>query len=183
MSANARAAEVAAIGRLLADYNNLEVGLLHCVQMGIGDFDRAFKAMFRARGETRRINAAETLALAAYTALGLGADFEVGLAAIRHALRIRNQYAHWTWWDDHSGQLAIANLEDLANEPQPANSFSNLRAYHVSAALLDEQEAFFIYVDRYLAWVNYEGRFLSKKIATRVVPKPAAVARPTLFHP
>src|SRR5882724_11851354 len=114
MPANARAAEVAAIGRLLADYNNLEVGLLHCVQMGIGDFDRAFKAMFRARGEARRINVGETLALAAYTVLGLGTDFQTGLAAIRHALSIRNQYAHWTWWDDHSGELAIANLEDLA---------------------------------------------------------------------
>ena len=183
MAANARAAEVEAIGRLLADYNNLEVGLLHCVQMGIGDFDRAFKAMFRARGEARRINVAETLAHAAYTALGLGADFQVGLAAIRHALRIRNQYAHWTWWDDNSGQLAIANLEDLANEPQPVNDFANLRAYHVSAALLDEQKAFFAYVDRCLMWVNYEGQFLSKKIRTRGFPKPAVVAEPALFLP
>jgi len=45
MAANARVAEVMAIGRLLADYNNLEIGLLHCIQQGIGDFDRAFKTM------------------------------------------------------------------------------------------------------------------------------------------
>jgi hypothetical protein len=49
MVANARSAEVTAIGRLLTDYNNLEVGLLHCVQQGIGDFDRAFKTMFAKR--------------------------------------------------------------------------------------------------------------------------------------
>lgn len=61
MAANARAAEVGAIGRLLADYNNLEIGLLHCVQQGICDFDRAFKTMFGVRGETKRINAAQSL--------------------------------------------------------------------------------------------------------------------------
>jgi hypothetical protein len=183
MAANARAAEVTAIGRILADYNNLEVGLLHCVQMGIGDFDRAFKSMFRERGETKRINVAEKLALAAYTALGLDEDFRVGLAAIRHALKVRNQYAHWTWWDDYSGQLAIANLEDLALEPQLVKDFSNLRAHHVSAALLAEQQAFFAYVDRCLAWVNFEGRFRSKTIERPVVTKPAAIAEPALFLP
>ena len=46
---------VAAIGRLLTDYNNLEISLLHCVQKGIGDFDCAFKKMFGERGETNRI--------------------------------------------------------------------------------------------------------------------------------
>ena len=58
------AAEGAAVGRLLAGYSNVEVGLLHCVVAGRGgDLDTVLKKMFRVRGETRRINEAEKLAL------------------------------------------------------------------------------------------------------------------------
>ena len=151
----------------MAEYNNLEIGLLHCVQMGIGDFNYAFKKMFAARGETKRINAARDLAKAAYHGLGLGADFDAGMDAIRHALQIRNQYAHWTWWDDNSGQLAIANLEDLAREPNAISGFDQLRVHHIDMPLLEAQQAYFVYVDRALAWVNFEGRFLRGDIRTR----------------
>ncbi|WP_253708570.1 hypothetical protein [Bradyrhizobium sp. WD16] len=126
MAANARVAEVTAIGRLLADYNNLEIGLLHCVQQGIGDFDRAFKTMFGVRGETKRINAAQNLGHPAYQKLGLEADFDLAITAIRRALQIRNQYAHWTWWDDSSGRLAIANLEELAKDSNTISDFDRL---------------------------------------------------------
>jgi hypothetical protein len=181
MCANARLKEVSAIGHLLADYNNLEVGLLLCVQFGINDFDFAFKKMFGARGETARIDIAEKLGLNAFIALGLGAEFQEGVAAIRHALKIRNQYAHWTWWDDFTGQLAIANLEDLAKDTQPIKDFSRLRGHHVSESLLSQQSAFFAYVDLCLTWVNQETQFLTGKSATRFV-KPPVVPAPDLFH-
>jgi hypothetical protein len=122
MAANARSAEVTTIGRLLTGYNNLEVGLLHCVQQGIGDFDRAFKTMFAKRGETARVIAAQAIGRPAYQALGLVEDFDLAITTIRHAMKIRHQYAHWTWWDDNSGQLAIANLEDLAKNPGPVDN-------------------------------------------------------------
>jgi hypothetical protein len=88
MAANARVAEVTAVGRILAEYNNLEIGLLHCVQMGTGNFDQTFKTMFRVRGETARINAARDLGRATYQGLGLEADFDTAIDAIRHALKI-----------------------------------------------------------------------------------------------
>jgi hypothetical protein len=176
-------AEVTAIGRILAEYSNLEIGLLHCVQMGIGNFDHAFRTMFGKRGETQRINAAETLGRSAYQALGLDADFGLAISAIRYALQIRNQYAHWTWWDDKSGQLAIANLEDLAKDPNPISDFYGLQTHHVDMPLLEAQQEFLVYVDRCLAWVNYEGRYVTGKIRRRVVRKPAPVAMPPLFHP
>ncbi len=148
MAANARVAEVTAIGWILAEYNNLEIGLLHCVQLGIGNFDHAFKTMFGVRGETKRIFAARDLARTTYDALGLGADFDTAIDAIRHALQIRNQYAHWTWWDDYSGQLAIANLEDLAKDPNVVSDFDRLQVHHVDMPLLQAQQEFFVYVDR-----------------------------------
>jgi hypothetical protein len=183
MAANSRAAEVNAIGRLLTDYNNLEVGLLHCVQQGIGDFDRTFKSMFVTRGLAPRINAAQELGHPAYNALGIGADFDLAIAAIHHALRIRNQYAHWSWWDDSSGQLAIANLEDLAKDPEPVSNLDRLRVHHVDMPLLQAQLDFFVYVDLLLGWLNYEGRYLTNKIKHRFGPRPTPLASPPLNHP
>jgi hypothetical protein len=183
MTANTRVAEVTAIGRILADYNNLEIGLLHCVQQGIGDFDRAFKTMFAVRGETKRISAAGNLGRPAYQALGLEKDFDLAIDAIRHALKIRNQYAHWTWWDDRSGQLAIANLEDLAQDPSTVSDFDRLRVHHVDIPLLQMQQNFFVYVDQFVVWVNYEGRYLAGKLKSPLLSKPAPVAPPALTNP
>ncbi len=182
MAANERVQEVRAIGRLLAEYNNLEIDLLNCVQMGIGNFDLAFKKMFRERGETKRINIACELGRTAYKKLGLEAEFLHGIEEIRYALQIRNQYAHWTWWDDHSGTLALANLEDLAKESSVVTGLDKLHVHHVDMPLLNAQQAFFIYVDHWLAWVNYEGRFLTKQLDKRHYPKPIVVERPALFQ-
>jgi hypothetical protein len=102
------------IGRLLTGYTNLEVGLMHCVQIVRDDFDTVLKAMFRARGESARVDIADAFGRHFYDALGLGTEFAMGIAATRHCLKIRNQYSHCAWWDDRSGNLAFANLEDIA---------------------------------------------------------------------
>ena len=47
------------IGRLLASYAELELSLFHCVNVTRDDFDTVYKAMFRERGESRRINIAD----------------------------------------------------------------------------------------------------------------------------
>ncbi len=68
--------EAAAVGRLLAGYADLEIRLMHCVQMARGgDLDTVLKAMFGKRGETRRINTAATLGKSAYDSLALGSRF------------------------------------------------------------------------------------------------------------
>ncbi len=64
--------EAAIIGRLLAGYAELEIDLLHCVALAREDFDAVLKAMFRARGETRRIDVADALGRQLYHAAGLG---------------------------------------------------------------------------------------------------------------
>jgi hypothetical protein len=153
------AAEGATVGRLLAGYSNIEVGLLHCtVAARGGDLDTILKKMFRIRDETRRINEAEKLALGEYQQLKLATDFQKAISIVRYCLKIRNQYAHWVWWDDHSGRLAFANLEELAARKRPVKDLGKLKPHHVDAALLAAQEAYFVYADRLLAWVNYESR-------------------------
>jgi hypothetical protein len=174
--------EGATVGRLLAGYSNIEVGLLNCVQMARGgDLDMVLKRMFRFRSETRRINEAEALGHSEYERLGLAGDFQKAVRVVRYCLKIRNQYAHWVWWDDCSGKLAFANLEELAKRKRPVRDLTKLQAHHVDAALLDAQEAYFVYADEYLAWINYEGRFRGRKLRSRnPLIKPKRVRRPRL---
>jgi len=93
-------AEAAIIGRLLAEYAELEIALLDCVSAAREDFDATLKAMFRVRGETARINVGDALGHQVYDRLGLRADFELAVSAMRYCLKIRNQYAHCNWDDD-----------------------------------------------------------------------------------
>jgi hypothetical protein len=173
--------EGASVGRLLAGYSKLEIGLMNCVYMAHGDFDTVLKAMFKNRGETKRINEAKRLGLSTYAALGLEADFLAAIDAMRHCFRIRSQYAHWIWWDDKSGRLAFANVEDIAKIEKRVGELAQLSPHHVTAALLGEQEAWFAYVDGYLAWVNYQGRFLAGTLSHNTVAKPQRLKPPALY--
>jgi hypothetical protein len=175
--------EGAIVGRLLAGYSNIEIGLMNCVQVATGDFDIVLKKMFGVRGETKRINAAERLGLPDYRRLRLAVDFEKAIRVVRYCLKIRNQYSHWVWWDDHSGKLAFANIEDLTKYKRRVLDLTKLKAHHVDAALLEAQEAYFVYADELLAWVNYEGRFRDGKLGNaknNPLIKPKGVNRPKL---
>jgi hypothetical protein len=174
-----------AVGRILTGYINLEVDLMNCVQMGLGgDFDTVLKKMFKKRGETQRINEAEMLGLRAYQSHGLEADFRKTIRALRYCLKIRNQYAHWVWWDDYSGKLAFANLEDLSKRKRKVPNLDKLKAFHLDMQLLNQQEAYFVHVEQLLAWVNYEGRFRAKRLSVNPLgPKPSPPRRPALKLP
>jgi hypothetical protein len=175
--------ESAIIGRLLAGYSILEIDLLNCVQMATGDFDAALKALFRIRGEARRIEAGEKLAAPIYTSLGLAPDFGEAIAAMRHCRLIRNQYAHCQWWNDADGRFVFANLEDVAKQSWPVQSLRTLPPRYVKASLLNDQEAFFKYTDDILAWVNYEGRLRAGKLANQPLAKPQRLSQPPLHIP
>jgi AAA+ ATPase superfamily predicted ATPase len=175
------AAEGATVGRLLSGYVNLEIGLMNCVQMGRnGDLDTVLRKMFGTRGESKRITEATKLGGSAYSHLGLQRDFDRAIAALRHCLNIRNQYAHWIWWDDSTSRLAFANLEQLAKQKRRIVDLRRLRAYHVGAALLMEQERYFAYTDQVLAWVNYEGRKRAGRLQRNPVRKPRRLRKPKL---
>jgi hypothetical protein len=118
--------EAAIIGRLLAGYTVVEQDLLNCVQVVIGDFDTVLKALFRIRGEARRIDEGERIGQPVFLSLNLGAEFHEAITSLRYCRLIRNQYAHCRWWDDNSGQLAFANLEDLARLPSVVTNYLSL---------------------------------------------------------
>lgn len=174
-------AEGAAVGRLLLGYSNLEIDLMNCVQMACGgNLNAVLKPMFSARGESKRINRAETLGQPHFAQHHLTPHFQHAIAVIRRCLEIRNQYAHWALWDDNSGKLAFANLESLAQLKRPVNDLRKLRTFHVNAALLAEQEAYYIYFDRYITWLNYEIRTRAGAMAHNIMLKPKRVKKPRL---
>lgn len=176
-------AEAAIIGRLLAGYADLEIGMLHCVSVVREDFDTSLKVMFRDRGETRRINIADALGRAFYRALGLETEFSMAIGAVRYCLQGRNLYAHCTWYDDHSGKLAFVNLEELAKEKMHVPDLKSLDIRHIDIPTLEGVERFFVYADAFLAWVNYEGRHRAGKMKVQPLPKPAAIKEPPLELP
>lgn len=164
--------EAALIGKILAGYADLELSLLHCVHNVRDDFDGVMKAMYRARGEANRIRIADGLGRSKYDALGMIAEYEAAIAAMKHCTSIRNQYAHCAWHDDNTGQLAFVNIEELAQENAVVADLTGLTMRHVNVELLTRQLAYFRYTENLLVWANFEGRTRAGKpsIPTRQVP-------------
>jgi hypothetical protein len=174
-------AEGAAVGRLLLGYANLEIDLMNCVQMACGgNLNAVLKPMYSARSESKRIGRAEALGQPHFSQHHLTPHFQHAIAVIGRCLQIRNQYAHWALWDDNSGKLAFANLESLAKLKRPVNDLQRLRTFHVNAALLAEQEAYYIYFDRYISWLNFEIRVRAGTLPRNILPKPKRIKRPRL---
>jgi hypothetical protein len=169
------------IGRLLASYAELELSLLHCVNVTRDDFDTVYKAMFRERGETRRINIADVFGRQKYHGLGLGTKFEMAIGSVRFCLKVRNQYAHCTWYDDNSGSLAFVNLEEGTEKNKEVKDFNNLTIRHIDTATLVFQEQYFEYTDALLAWVNFEGRRIARKPSKPQQPAPKHLKPPPLY--
>lgn len=158
---------------------------MHCVHMGLdGDFDTVLKKMFKRRGEKRRIDEVERLGSPAYHKHGLETDFRKAVRALRYCLKIRNQYAHWVWWDDNSGKLAFANLEDLSKRKRKVPNLDKLKAFRLDAQLLHQQEAYFVYVDMLIGWINYEGRCKAQKLPSNPLgSRPSPLKRPAMRLP
>jgi len=176
-------AEAAIIGRLLAGYTNLEIDLFHCVQIASGDFDTALKTMFKIRGETNRILQAAKLGEPLYKSLKLDSNFRSAINVMRWCLKIRNQYTHSVWWNDLSGHLAFANIEEIARLPDIQTDLKHLPVSHICEHILKLQEDYFAYCDRCFIWVNFEGRYRAQKLSTRIYPKPRQMKRPPLRSP
>jgi hypothetical protein len=175
--------EARVIGNLLAGYTNLEIDLMHCVQIVREDFDVALKTMFRIRGEILRINIGDALGRAYYSAYDLKPQFIRAIGAMRHCLKIRNQYAHCNWWNDLSGKLAFANLEEIAKLDTVQTDLKHLTAYHIDMPLLQLQEGYFSHTDSLFTFVNYEGRLRAGKLASQPFQEPPQIEPPPLRIP
>lgn len=172
--------EAALIGRVLAGYADLEIDLMNCANAVRGDLDLALKTMFRGRGNSQRIDIAEAIARQLYVNLNLVAEFDAAITAVRLCLRIRNLYAHCTWWNDNSGQLAFANLEDLAKGNAVVANLHGLIVNHVTVPHLQNQFAYFEYADQMLLGILQEGNRRAGKPAHPEIIIPPAMTAPAI---
>lgn len=156
-------AEMGTIGRLLTDYGELEFSLMHCISMVRDDMDATLKSMFRVRSEAHRINIADAWGRGAYHKLKLGTQFEMMVSSMRHCLSIRNQFAH-CHWHIYDGKLCFIMLEELAKQAQPIVDLTKLTYHFLDLPMLDNQAEYFLYTEKCISYLNYEGRLRREKI-------------------
>jgi hypothetical protein len=113
----------------------------------------------------------------AFINAGLKPIYDETLSAVRHCLKIRNQYAHCHWAHDPSG-IYFTNLEEAASR---AEGFEYDHR-HVDLKLLNEQEAFF---DDMKMLLLHLGDQLSTSLNKRTAscPKPPERPLPSLHNP
>ena len=175
--------EAAIIGRILGGYTTIELDLMNCVKSAREDMDTVLKAMYRARGETQRIEIADAFGRQTYRKLGLGTQFEMAVGAVRYCMKIRNQYAHCIWWNDSSGKLAFANLEEIAKLNDVVLDLRGISVHHVDSEHLSSQFAYFEYTSDMLVWVLQEGNKKEGRPAVPNLVKPNRRKPPALFLP
>jgi hypothetical protein len=173
--------EATIVGRILVSYANLEIDLMHCVKVANDNLDTALKIMFRSRGETQRIQVADAMCRQQYKKNGLGTELEMAIGSMNICKNIRNQYAHSNWWDDLTGKLAFANLEEISKSDDPITDLSGLTAKYVDIDLLTEQFKFFEYTSDLFYWLLNRYNELEGKPFHPGVKKPKHLKRPR-FH-
>jgi hypothetical protein len=141
----------------------------------------ALKAMFRARGETSRIDIAEAMGQKVYVSLGVGEAFHETIDAVRFCLKIRNRYTHYHFYDDNSGKLALVGLEEITKKKIAIKDLLGLTIKHLTEEVLRRQEHYFVYTRACIDFVNCEGRFLRNEIAARIFEPPPKLDRPAEY--
>lgn len=171
-------AEAALIGMLMAGYGELEFMLAWLVRWIIDDEDKAFRFLYRSRGESQRIMVAEALIAAPLRGHRYQPDMDGVISDLRHCLAIRNQYAHANWADAPAG-LTFASLEQVIDLPPPISP-SGLTMHTATVKGLRLQHRFFCAVGEMIGFLNFEFQVEGGGIASNPFPRPARGKRPNL---
>ncbi len=176
--------EAAIIGRLLAGYGDLEFSLCHLVRWVIGDQDSAFKALFRTRGETQRIDIADALMRQRVIDAGHETAYGMTISNMRFCLKIRNQFAHCHWLVQPELELHFIDMEEQAGRGN--NQILDLAAltqFRIAVPTLQEQEEFFRLTDEGLGYLIYEFQILAGILTKNLFEAPKPLSRPPLHTP
>jgi len=167
------------VGRLLAGYGELEFDLANCVSGVLGeDKETGFRVLFRAKGESARIDIADAILFPFYKAAGLRDVYKTFLGAMRHCKTIRNQYAHCHWLD-RDGVVYFVDLDT----PVKRETGIPLAFVPVTKELLKQQEEFFCYCAELLIFLSCEYLRRAGRLANHPWSIPAVMAEPPLHAP
>ncbi len=128
------------IGQMLIGYGEIEYELASLLGAAY-DPRMALRAMFRSRGETARIEVADSLLHPRCLEIGVKAKYEITISAVKFCKNVRNQYSHCHWHLE-DGDLWFYNMESAAEGHPETIDFT---FQHVNMKLLLEQLAYFNY--------------------------------------
>jgi hypothetical protein len=169
--------ETQILGGLLSGYGDLELNVAFLLQfVPGGSHDAAIKTVFGVRGETARIEVADNQMRRHYVGQGLSNEYGEAIGAVRHCLKIRNQYAHCSWVRNLQNGLCFVDLEEVAKREEQVD-LTELSQRRVSLALLQEQEAFFAYTLGMLTFLNFEFRARTGQLPTNPRTSPSKPPR------
>jgi hypothetical protein len=171
--------EAAIIGRLLVTYGEIEFAVAGTLGEVIEDRPRAFKAFFRLRSESSRLQMADALMRDAFSKQRMRGQYSDSLGAVRHCLKIRNQYAHCHWDDGGKDGLFFTNLQDSADS---ADGF-DYRWRHVDVPLLESQEQYFSYAAFCLFYLMSEIPLRGGRLKSHPYSMPPKITQPKLHNP
>lgn len=172
-----RPAEAALIGRMVTSFGELELTFSMLAGTALRDQSLALRAIYRGRSTGGRIDLTDVFVRKVVTSTNLVMDYEQVMRAMRHCLKIRNNYAHSHWAPALDG-LFFSNLEDAASR---AGGF-DMDQKHVDLKLVTEQEAYFDYTRSLLL---YFGDQLSLKLEPKLhlgVLRPPPMDQPNLHN-
>ncbi len=166
------------IGKLVVSFGELELlcGLL--AGSALQNQDLALRAIYRGRSTRGRIDLADVLMREAFTAVGLGADYEEALTAVLRCLSVRNHYAHCHWAPAEDG-LFFAELGDSAERETGFDADQK----HVNLELLQEQEAYFDYARSMLLFLQAQFQINQGNTKHWSAPRPPKLTPPNLHNP
>ena len=133
--------EAAILGRFIPAYGEMEFIFAWCAGHVMGDNNIALKLAFRLRSESNRFDACDALIREPAFSLGLEKQYLDTFNALRWCRKIRNQYAHCHWQEHHREGLFFIDLEPAAKE----HGGFQYDWKHVDLALLEDQQAYFVY--------------------------------------
>jgi hypothetical protein len=152
--------EGAAIGRLVVGYGELEFQVAVCLNSVLRDADTTFRAMFRLRSESQKLDVADALMRPKFTEIGLAKEYATGFAAVDRCRLIRNQYAHCHWLG-FGMAVQFTNLEPIAKKKEGKMV---VRFQDIDLALLQKQEEYFGYAYEWLRFLSHEADLRAKLI-------------------
>jgi hypothetical protein len=168
--------EAAIIGRILAGFGEIEFLVVRCAGHAVAMEDQMWRAFYRLRMTSARLELADAFMKPAYSLIGLRIEYDITYDMVIRCLAIRNQYAHCNW-ADHSAFLEaglfFADIQDAAQSEEPIEL--SLAFRHIDVPLLEKQYRHFQTTMEWLMYLETEFANLKGRLSQHW-PKPPGVS-------
>jgi hypothetical protein len=146
---------------MLLGYGELEYDLAEMLGYALGDSSSGVRTYFRVGSETARIDVADSIIQSAAIKCRIKTQYASAIGSMRSCLNLRNRYAHAHWEADVrpvSTGLFFLDMRKAVKTTTPRYQW-----FHVDIGILKQQEQYFHYTQKCLAFVSETIRYQSEK--------------------